>query len=60
MSLMVLECMHVFCWQAHLVKKGTLLGIIIFIFFACALRNYRVMTGYYVALKYQPKPKTIA
>ena len=56
MSLMILECMHVFCWQAHLVKKGTFLGIIILIFFACALSHHnRVMTGYYVTLKYQAK-----
>ena len=24
MSLMILVCMHIFCWQAHLVKKGHL------------------------------------
>ena len=22
MSLMILVCMHIFCWQAHLLKKG--------------------------------------
>ena len=41
-------------------KKGTFLGIIILIFFACALSHYRVMTGWYVTLKYQAKPRTIA
>ena len=34
--------------------------IIILIFFACALRHCRVMTGYYVTLKYQAKLRTIA
>ena len=34
---MILSCMHVICRQAHLVKKG----IIILIFFACALNHYR-------------------
>ena len=41
-------------------KKSTFPGIIILIFFACALRHCRVMTGYYVTLKYQAKPRTIA
>ena len=40
-------------------KKCTSLGIIILIFFACALRHCRVMTGY-VTLKYQAKLRTIA
>ena len=32
MSVMILECMHVFfLWQAHLVKKGTFLAIAILI-----------------------------
>ena len=41
-------------------KKSTFLGVIILIFFACALRHCRVMTGYYVTLKYQAKLRTIA
>ena len=41
-------------------QKCTFLGIIILIFFACALRHCRVMTGYYVTLKYQAKLRTIA
>ena len=41
-------------------KRGTFLGRITFIFFACARSRYRVITGYYVTLKYQAKPRTIA
>ena len=41
-------------------KKSTFFGITILIFFACPLRHGRVMTGYYVTLKYQAKPRTIA
>ena len=58
MSLTILSYMHVLCRRADLVKKKTFLGIIILIFFACALRHCRVMTGYYVTLKYQAKPRT--
>ena len=61
MSDMILECMHVFCWQAHLVKKGTFLGIAILIFLHVLLVITKtVMTGSYVTLKYQAKPRTIA
>ena len=61
MSVMILVCMPIFCWEAHLVKKEALfLGRITFIFFACARSRYRVITGYYVTLKYQAKPRTIA
>ena len=41
-------------------KKNTFPRITILIFFACPLRHCRVMTGYYVTLKYQAKPRTIA
>ena len=41
-------------------EKSTCLGKIILRFFACALRHCSVMTGYYVTLKYQAKPRTIA
>ena len=61
MSVMILECMHVFCWQAQLAKKGTFLGIAILIFLHVLLVIIEtVMTGYYVTLKYQEKPRTIA
>ena len=60
MSLTILSYMHVLCRRADLLKKSTFLGIIILIFFACALRHCRVMTGYYVTLKYQAKLRTIA
>ena len=60
MSLTILSYMHALCWRAHLVKKSAFLAIIILIFFACALRHFRVMTGYYVTLKYQAKPRTMA
>ena len=59
MSLTILSSMHVLCRRADLVKKSTFLGIIILIFFACALRHCRVMTGYYVTFRYQAKPRTI-
>ena len=36
-------------------KKSTFLGIIILIFFLCVLGHCRVMTGYYVTLKYKAK-----
>ena len=60
LSLTILSYMHVLCRRADLLKKSTFLGIIILIFFACALRHCRVMTGYYVTLKYQAKLRTIA
>ena len=61
MYLTILSYMHVLRRRAHLVKKGSIfLGIIILIFFACALRHFIVMTGYYMTLKYQAKPRTIA
>ena len=41
-------------------EKRTFLGISILMFFACALRHCRVMTGYYVTLKYQAKARIIA
>ena len=60
MSLTILSYMHVLCRRADLLKtKAQFLGIIILIFFACALRHCRVMTGYNVTLKYQAKPSTI-
>ena len=61
MSLTILSHMHALCRRAHLVKKrSTFLGKIILRFCACALRHCSVMTGYYVTLKYQAKPRTIA
>ena len=60
MSLTILSYMHVLCRRADLVKKSTFLSTIILIFFACALKHCRVMTGYYVTLKYQAKPRTTA
>ena len=60
MSLTILSYMHALCRRAHLVKKSTFLGKIILIFFARDLRHCSVMTGYYVTLKYQAKPRTIA
>ena len=60
MLLTILSYMHVLCRRADLVKKSTFLGTIILIFFACALRHSRVMTGYYVTLKYHAKPRTVA
>ena len=61
MSDMILECMYFFCWQAHLVKKGTFLGIAILILLHVLLVIIEtVMTGYYVTLKYQAKPRTLA
>ena len=60
MSLTILSYMRVLCRRAHLVKRRTFLGISILMFFACALRHCRVMTGYYVTLKYQAKLRTTA
>ena len=60
MSLAILSYEHVLCPRAHMVRISTFLTIIILIFFACALRHCRVMTGHYVTLKYQAKPWTIA
>ena len=60
MSLTTLSYMHVLCRRADSVKKSTFLGIVILIFLACALRNGRVITGYYVTLKYQAKPTILA
>ena len=62
MSLTIRSYMHALCRRADLVKKkkNTFLSAIILIFFACALRHCRVMTGYYVTLKYQAKARIIA
>ena len=61
MSLTILSYMHFLRRRADLVKKkNTFLGMIILVFFACALRHCRVMTCYYATLKYQAKPRTIA
>ena len=61
MSLTILECMHVFCWQTHLVKKRHFSRYNhphILCMSSKSLQSDDI--GYYVTLKYQAKPRTIA
>ena len=46
MSLMILECMHIFSWQAHLVKKGTFLKYPHILLHVLLVIIETLMTGY--------------